>query len=211
MSDTTADSAFSSIDADVAQLQPKRSRWLLPLVAAAAIGLGVVGLRQLDTPPVAIVPAPAAAPVAAKPAPAPEPEKAIEPSTAAPAPSEPAAAPVATAPVAAAPAAEAAPDTKPGETQPSPSPSTEPVAPPSGELRRIAVTSDPPGARLFWRGKEDGTTPFTLELQADEKHAYELGLPGYVTRKVVIDGRQSEINIGLRPQAGPFTGANSRK
>jgi hypothetical protein len=139
-------------------------------------------------------------PAAAQPAPQPAPEKSIEASAATPTQAEPAV-----------PEPEPAADAKPAEAQPSPTPSAEPAAAVSGDLRRIAVTSDPPGARLFWKGKEVGTTPFTLELRADEKHAYESGLPGYVTRKVVIDGSKSEVNIGMRPQAGPFTGSTSRK
>jgi len=68
--------------------------------------------------------------------------------------------------------------------------------------------SDPPGARMFWKGKEVGTTPFVLEFQAGDRHAYEIGLPGYTTRKVVIDGSKTEISIGLRPDPTAPTGAN---
>jgi hypothetical protein len=73
------------------------------------------------------------------------------------------------------------------------------------------MKSDPPGARMFWRGKEVGTTPFVLELKPGEKHAYELGFPGYTTRKVVVDGYKSEIRIGLRPDPHAPPGANPRK
>jgi hypothetical protein len=64
---------------------------------------------------------------------------------------------------------------------------------------------------MFWRGKEVGTTPFTLELKPGEKHSYEMGLPGYVTRKVVVDGSKSEISIGMKPESGAATGARPRK
>jgi serine/threonine-protein kinase len=84
-------------------------------------------------------------------------------------------------------------------------------AAPSGNVVRINVDSEPPGARMFWRGKEVGTTPFVLELQPGEKHAYELGLPGYTTRKVVIDGSKTDVSIGLRPDPKAPAGATLRK
>jgi serine/threonine-protein kinase len=79
-------------------------------------------------------------------------------------------------------------------------------APAAGTLR-INVVSEPSGARMFWKGKEVGTTPFTLEFPAGERHAYEIGLPGYTTRKVVIDGSKTEISIGLRPDLTAPAGA----
>jgi serine/threonine-protein kinase len=76
---------------------------------------------------------------------------------------------------------------------------------------RINVVSDPPGARLFWKGKAIGTTPFVLELAPGEKHAYEMGLTGYNTRKVVIDGTKTDISVGLKPEAGAFIGQTRGK
>ena len=73
------------------------------------------------------------------------------------------------------------------------------------------MESDPPGARLFWKGKSVGTTPFTLEYQPGEKHSYEMGMPGFVTRKVVIDGKKPEVSIGLKPEPGSAGGAKRRK
>jgi hypothetical protein len=64
---------------------------------------------------------------------------------------------------------------------------------------------------LFWHGKAVGTCPFVLELQPGEKHAYELGMPGYVTRKVVLDGSKREISIGLRPEPASPASAKARK
>lgn len=81
----------------------------------------------------------------------------------------------------------------------------------SGGVIRIQVESDPPGARLFWHGKAVGTCPFVLELQPGEKHAYELGMPGYVTRKVVLDGSKREISIGLRPDPASPPSPKPRK
>ncbi len=63
---------------------------------------------------------------------------------------------------------------------------------------RVTVTSVPPKARFYHYGKEIGTAPFVLELKPGERHAYEAGLPGYGTRKVVIDGSKPEVSVGLR-------------
>jgi hypothetical protein len=81
----------------------------------------------------------------------------------------------------------------------------------SGEVIRIQVESDPPGARLFWKGKPVGTTPFTLEYAPGEKHAYEMGMPGFLTRKVVVDGSKPKVSIGLKPDPAAATGAKRRK
>jgi len=224
--------ALSSSHDDLPELQPRRPRWLLPLGAAAAIGLGVVGLRQLDHAPTP-VPAELAKPVNAAKAPvaAPKPKSDdgddddgdLEPNTGTdsapgPIPTEPDPLGAKTksddakaksdaklageAPAAAAPPASDAP-------APIPADGTAPVAA-TGTIR-INVDSDPPGARMFWKGKEVGTTPFVLEFQAGERHAYEMGLPGYTTRKVVIDGSKTDISIGLRPAPTATGGGTPRK
>jgi hypothetical protein len=38
-----------------------------------------------------------------------------------------------------------------------------------------------------------------------------LGLPGYTTRKVVIDGSKADISIGLRPEPTAKSGGTRRK
>lgn len=184
-------------DHDLPELKPRRSRWVYLLAAAAVLGGGVFALRQMDRAPQPLDEAlarpiravddkvAAAAPRAeepddtdSEPNPSeptePDPLKAKAPSEAPPA--TPSAAPTA--------------------------PSAAPVAQdaPTGELKTITVASDPPGARMFHRGKEVGTTPFTLEIPAGERRSYELGKPGFVTRKVVIDGSKSDISIGLKPE-----------
>jgi hypothetical protein len=201
-------------DTDLPPLRAQRPRWVLPLAVAAVVGLGIVGLRRLDhaTVPGSLPPA-AEAPQAA----APRPPQDISPAPAAAASALPAAednddtdspAPPTTAP-------EPEPlKGKPVEPAPAASATTAGVTgdtAPVGDLKRIRIVSDPPGARMFWRGKEVGTTPFTLELQPGEKHSYELGLPGYVTRKVVIDGSKSEISIGMKPESRATPGASPRK
>jgi hypothetical protein len=189
----------SGDDDDLPELKPKRSRVPWGLGVAAAIALGVIGLRQLDRAPTP-VPAELARPVnAAKPA-----AKAV---TATPT------------------SDDDADDATPGaDGQPTPlSPELTPgggeakaaaAAPsassttPSGATVQIKISSDPPGARLFWKGKQQGTTPFVLEFPAGERHSYELGLPGYSTRKVVLDGSKTDINIGMRRIPGPASGGS---
>ncbi|HET7539295.1 MAG TPA: hypothetical protein VFK05_05465 [Polyangiaceae bacterium] len=80
--------------------------------------------------------------------------------------------------------------------------SAAPAGAADGEIRRVTVKSRPPKVRFFHFGKQVGVTPFVLELKPGERHAYEAGLPGYGTRKVVIDGSKPEIVIGLKKE-GP--------
>lgn len=148
--------------------------WVALGVAVASIG-GWLVLRGDDAAPPAPTPVVQAAPPAAKPEPMPAPTPAPTP---APVASEAASAATPT-PAASASAAEPA-----------------PVA--SGDVIRVTVTSVPPKARFYHFGKEIGTAPFVLELKPGERHAYEAGLPGFGTRKVVIDGSKPEVSVGLR-------------
>jgi hypothetical protein len=61
---------------------------------------------------------------------------------------------------------------------------------------------------MFWKGKEVGTTPFVLELPAGQRRSFELGKPGFITRKLVIDGSKTDITVGLRPDSPAPAGAN---
>ena len=62
------------------------------------------------------------------------------------------------------------------------------------------MKSLPPKARFYHFGKQVGVAPFVLELDPGERHAYEVGLPGYGTRKVVVDGSKPEMTVGLRQE-----------
>ena len=68
---------------------------------------------------------------------------------------------------------------------------------PAVEIRKVTVKSKPPKVRFFHFGKLVGVTPFVLEFKPGERHAYEAGLPGYGTRKVVIDGSKPQVVVGL--------------
>ena len=77
--------------------------------------------------------------------------------------------------------------------------SAEPTAA-AGESHMVTFKSLPPKARFYHFGKEVGTAPFTLEFKPGERHSYEVGLPGYTTRKVTVDGSKPEIVVGLRKE-----------
>jgi len=80
------------------------------------------------------------------------------------------------------------------------------TAPPNAESpaapgsRIVVVKISPPGARLFRKGKPIGTSPVTIELAPGEKRSFEVGMPGWVTRRLVVDGTKPEIFIGLKPE-----------
>ena len=180
-------------------------RWLLVL-AAGLVVVGVFGYRVLGKPSVQSTPVTAAPP---EPVTQTTPAPAIEPSAAMPAPAS-EAAPAAS-------SAELAPAASAAEPEPAaaevaaaaaatePAPAGSATAAPSAkadasELRRVTVKSKPPKVRFFHFGKQVGVTPFVLELKPGERHAYEAGLPGYNTRKVVIDGSKPQITVGLTPE-----------
>ncbi len=98
--------------------------------------------------------------------------------------------------------AEAAPTPAPSASaaEPAKEPTAEESKPVAAEgTKTISVVTRPPGARLFERGKEVGTTPLTLELAPGEKRKFEVGLPGHTTRKLIVDGTKTEIYLGMRP------------
>jgi hypothetical protein len=100
-------------------------------------------------------------------------------------------------------AASAAPSASAATVDSNPTPATSASAAPATsasadtEMRRVKVKSKPAKVRFYHFGKLVGVAPFVLELKPGERHAYEAGLPGFGTRKVVIDGSKPEILIGL--------------
>ena len=87
-----------------------------------------------------------------------------------------------------------------GAAEPAASAAAAPSPPADTEIRKITVKSKPPKVRFFHFGKQVGVTPFVLEFKPGERHAYEAALPGYGTRRVVIDGSKSQILVGLTPE-----------
>jgi hypothetical protein len=82
--------------------------------------------------------------------------------------------------------------------RPSAAPSVAAPSEPVGEdTVRVAINIRPEGTRVFYRGKEVGRTPFTLELLRGERRVFEVGYPGYSTRRLVIDGAEKEISFNM--------------
>jgi hypothetical protein len=71
----------------------------------------------------------------------------------------------------------------------------------SGDMIVVTVTAVPPDARFFYKGKAVSGSPMRVELKPGEKRSFEIGRPGYRTRKVVVDGSQTEMSVGMRPEA----------
>lgn len=181
-----------------------RAPILLALCAAAGIALWLLrpapetqapaALSAKTSPAVAEIKQPAAVAEAKQPAAPPSP--AAEQAAAPPA-SEPAAA--SAAPIQALPAANAQAATA------EPTASAAPPSPEGGEPIRVVISVKPPQARLFYRGKEVGHPPVTVEIEPGKRRSYEVALPGFMTRKVVIDGSKTEVQVGLRPDPAAST------
>jgi hypothetical protein len=164
------------------------ARWLvLSLVIAGVIMAGRLYFQNRA----ASTPAPAAAPP--KTTAAPVPSAATAANTTPPQP-----------PAASATAANTEPSAAPDATASGAAPpaSAEPPASASPEGTRVVIVKlSPPGARLFYKGKPVGSSPVRVELAPGEKRrAFEVGMPGWVTRRLVVDGSKPEMFIGLKPE-----------
>jgi len=53
------------------------------------------------------------------------------------------------------------------------------------------------GAKFFRNGKQVGMNSVIVELAPGERRAFEVNLPGYVSRKVVVDGSRAEVVVYL--------------
>jgi hypothetical protein len=82
-----------------------------------------------------------------------------------------------------------------------PPPSAEPAAPNGKKV--VIVKVRPASARFYYRGKKMGGSPMRVELEPGEKRSFEVGHPAFVTRKVVIDGSEPEVLVGLHPKGTP--------
>ena len=106
--------------------------------------------------------------------------------------------------------AAAEPSAAPIEPAPSPVAAPEPSAVASavpatdgGDAITVLLKIRPEGARVYYRGKEVGRSPFTLELPRGETRAYEVGHPGYMTRRLVVDGNEPVISLSMAPAPAP--------
>jgi hypothetical protein len=173
------------------------------LLAAAGLAIGVGGyswlhrpapvrvsdLAAFPVPPVASTPA-VASPSAVSADTAPAPTPAAEPAPTAPA--------TPTAPAATAADFQNAP---PAPLDPTPAPSNSATEAAVPGAQRVTITTVPPKGKFFHFGKEVGTSPFVVDLPPGEKRAYEVWLPGHITRKVLVDGSKPELTLGLREEA----------
>jgi hypothetical protein len=100
-----------------------------------------------------------------------------------------------------APASSAAPPTVNG-AEGSASPSAASAEPARDGKIAVVIRVQPASGRIFYHGKDQGRPPLTVELEPGKKRAFEVGAPGFQTRKLVIDGSKTEISIGLRPTVG---------
>lgn len=186
------ESAPASSATEIPRAREKRSGVGILLLAAAGLLIGVGGYRWLHRdvrtgpPDLSALPAPqvVSSPAAASPS-------ALSADTA------PAAPPSASAVAADFPVAPPAP------LEPAPSASAPAAEAPAPGSYRVTITTLPPKGKFFHFGKQVGTSPFVVDLPAGETRAYEVWLPGHVTRKVRIDGSKSEITLGLREAATP--------
>jgi hypothetical protein len=62
---------------------------------------------------------------------------------------------------------------------------------------KIPVNIKPDGALLLYKGKVVGRTPFILKQPRGEKRTYEVGKPGYATRRVYVTGTERTIGFEL--------------
>jgi hypothetical protein len=67
----------------------------------------------------------------------------------------------------------------------------------------VIVNVRPPQARIYYRGKEAGRAPLRVELEPGQRRSFEVGYPGFMTRKIMVDGSKPEILVGLRA-ASPY-------
>ncbi len=152
------------------------SLYLMGAAVVAAIGLwfAVRSSRSEPTSPATAVVPPAAEPlVSASPPPAPTASAVLEDPKG---PESPAASAVAAPAASAAAAAE-------GE---------------GSETIAVLINIRPEGTTIFFKGKQVGKSPLTVEVPRGERRVFEAVNPGYVTRKVVVDGSRSEISFGMK-------------
>lgn len=74
----------------------------------------------------------------------------------------------------------------------------------SGKLA-VMINVRQPQARIFYKGKELGKPPITVELEPGSRRSFEVVAPGFQTRKLVVDGSKAHIMIGLRAAPGTAT------
>src|SRR5690606_17768772 len=74
---------------------------------------------------------------------------------------------------------------------------------PSGQAPTlVTVNIYPPEAEIYHKGKRLGRSGQQIEVLPGERKLLVLILNGYWPRKLVLDGKETSYNIGLRKQSG---------
>jgi hypothetical protein len=74
---------------------------------------------------------------------------------------------------------------------------------PAPEGVKVVLKSVPPGAVFYHHGKSVGVNEATVSVPEGKRLAFEVVLPGYGTRKVIVDGKKPKVLVGLRPAGQP--------
>jgi hypothetical protein len=61
----------------------------------------------------------------------------------------------------------------------------------------VVVKSRPNGVRVWRRGKEIGRTPLVIQIGRGERRVFEIGSPGYGTRRLSLNGEKTEVIVNL--------------
>ena len=86
-----------------------------------------------------------------------------------------------------------------------PLPTPPPGPPPPPRPGLLALTSDPPGARVSLDGSDRGPTPLELPLAPGQPHTVRLALAGYASAELTLTlraGERREQALRLEPQLG---------
>jgi hypothetical protein len=73
-------------------------------------------------------------------------------------------------------------------------------APPEG-TQRVTLEVFPWDAEIYRFGKRIGQTRVSLDVPEGERIRLEIGRAGYVTRKLVVDGSEDRLFVGLKETA----------
>lgn len=185
----------------------KKGAALVYGLAAAAVAIAGVGLALRDPGPArsqgraesALRPDPASEAAPGAKAPSAPAAKAEAPSAVAPGPSA-----GANLNAAEGAAAEGAAPADPAASAEAPAP-----APAADAPIRVTVHIYPPEAEIYHKGKRLGRSGQEIEVLPGERKLLVLIREGYWPRKLILDGKETTYNIGLRKQAGAGTSAGT--
>lgn len=77
------------------------------------------------------------------------------------------------------------------------------------DMVTVAFNIWPTGARVTYKGKEIGRSPFKMQIKRGERRAVEAVFPGYMPRRVVVDGSESEISFGMKAEESTTEAAST--